>query len=289
MKLLNILFLYSFFLFQGVLESKILIITHAYNRPEFIPLQEITFKKFLQDEYEFVVFNDGRDPLHRAAIFDTCKLLGIRCIGIPQEIHDRPYLQRAPGDNFNASSVRAANVIQYSLDILGFKNNDIVVTIDSDLFLVKPFSIRNFMNGFQLAGILQPRNINYLWNGIVFMDMKNLPEKETLNFNCGKIKGALTDTGGYLYYYLSQHPNLAIKYLNQWHTNDFSESTDTLKSHGFTDKLLKFIELKIPSAVFIHDCTFLHYQNGSNWNNNSVEYHKDKFKKLEQFIEHIIS
>ncbi len=53
------------------ISSKILIITHAHNRPEFIPLQDVTFKEFLKDDYEFVVFNDARDEKIDKEIFET--------------------------------------------------------------------------------------------------------------------------------------------------------------------------------------------------------------------------
>jgi hypothetical protein len=83
------------------LESKILLFTYSYNRPDFIKIQCKTFKKFLEDDYEFVVFNDARDQNMEQKINQTCTRYGIRCIRIPQEIHDRPYLQRWPGEDYN--------------------------------------------------------------------------------------------------------------------------------------------------------------------------------------------
>ena len=41
------------------LHAKVLIYTYAYNRPDFIEIQHKTFQKFLKDDYEFVVFDDG--------------------------------------------------------------------------------------------------------------------------------------------------------------------------------------------------------------------------------------
>ena len=89
------------------IQSKVLIITHSYNRPDFIELQQKTFAKFLKDEYEFVVFNDAEsNPDMFKKIEDTCKRCGIRCIKIPQAIHDKPYLHRWPGESNNHSCVR---------------------------------------------------------------------------------------------------------------------------------------------------------------------------------------
>ena len=53
-------------------ESKILIITSAYNRPEFVEVQARTFTKFLRDEYEFVVFNDANSSAVYSQIEQMC-------------------------------------------------------------------------------------------------------------------------------------------------------------------------------------------------------------------------
>ena len=82
-------------------EAKVLIFTYAYNRPEFIETQYKTFKKFLLDEYEYVVFNDAIEPVLKKKIELMCEKLQIRCILIPQEIHDRPYLKRHPLERFH--------------------------------------------------------------------------------------------------------------------------------------------------------------------------------------------
>jgi len=42
-------------------KDKVLVLTCAFNRPDFIELQYKTFKAFLNDDYEFVVFNDANN------------------------------------------------------------------------------------------------------------------------------------------------------------------------------------------------------------------------------------
>lgn len=95
MKLYHILFLLTT---CQLTSAKTLITTQAYNRPDFIEMQHKTFKKFVLDEYEYVVFNDAPDQHMANQITDTCNRLGIRCIRVPQEIHTRPYLKRHPSD-----------------------------------------------------------------------------------------------------------------------------------------------------------------------------------------------
>ena len=107
-------------------EAKVLIITHAYNRPDFIEIQAKTFKKFLLDDYEFVVFNDSPNPIMHEAIRATCKKWGVMCVPIPQDIHTMPYLPREEGDDLTRPNIRHVNCIQYSLDTLGFNHEGIV-------------------------------------------------------------------------------------------------------------------------------------------------------------------
>lgn len=283
--------------------SKVLIITHAYLRPDFIEIQYKTFKKFLTDEYEFVVFNDARNSHIRQQVNTTCQKLHIRCIEIPQAIHDKPYLQRNPGEDFNNPCARCANVVQYSLDMLGFKHDDIVAIVDSDLFLVKEFSIVNYMKDYDIAGLLQSRgNIDYLWNGIAFFNMNSLPDKETINFNCGFINNTATDVGGFIYYYFKNHPQIRIAYVNQHHSGYFAcdvcqqydaytpciHNANTWKKQGIPEKIINFMQKGPNNVEFFIDHTFLHYRGGGNWDQKSPEYHAQKTKILNDFIEEIL-
>ena len=51
-------FLMPLLLNASILYPQILICTFAYNRPDFIEIQYLTFKKFLMDDFKLVVFND---------------------------------------------------------------------------------------------------------------------------------------------------------------------------------------------------------------------------------------
>ncbi len=57
-KFLGIVSLCCFFL-QIVAVEKVLIMTYVHSRPDFIELHDKTFKAFLKDDYEYVVFNDA--------------------------------------------------------------------------------------------------------------------------------------------------------------------------------------------------------------------------------------
>jgi len=289
------------------IKAKILICTYSYNRPDFIEIQYKTFKKFLKDDYEFIVFNDATDNNLYDEIVKTCAKCSINCIQIPQKIHSQPYLQRWPGEDYHHPAVRNCNVVMYSLNNYGFKHDDIVILLDSDMFLVKEFSIRDYMKNYHLAGAAQSRDphIRYLWIGLLFFDMRTMPNKETIDFNCGKIDTVHVDAGGQSHFYLKNNPMVKTRYLNQLHPQTFacddcrknhtnnpcacSHNTTLLKQHLFDKEWIDFIQSGPYNMEFYLDNSFLHYRAGSNWERRPQEYIDKKTKNLNNFIDNILS
>ncbi|HDY88300.1 MAG TPA: hypothetical protein ENH82_09350 [bacterium] len=262
----------SLIVLQGF-AADVLLFTYAYNRPDFIEIQYKTFKKFLKDDYEFIVFNDARDRGMEQRINNTCKQFGIRCIRIPQEIHERPYLKRWPGESKQAPAVRNCNVVMYSLNEVGFKHDGIVALFDSDLFLVRDFSISEYTKGYDLAGLPQPRpEITYLWIGLAFLDMRSMPNKTTIDFNCGRVGNQPVDAGGHTHYYLKNNPQLRVDFFDK----------NFMKGFHFIDGQTRSVNLEDGNV-------FLHYYAGTNWTNYAASYHNHKTIVLNQFIDRILS
>lgn len=288
---------------EKAVAEKVLIFTYSYNVPEFIEMQHKTFQRFMKDDYEFIVFNDASKKSNRVAIENTCRRLRIKCINIPQKIHNKPYLERLPGENWNGPSVRNCNVVQYSLDTVGFKHNGIVMLFDSDLFLVKDFSVKEYLNGYHLAGLAQGRkgtteNVNYLWIGLVFLDMGSMPNKKSINFNCGRVKGAPVDAGGHTHYYLTQNPPPKVRYFGvlsspfvrceECKKADFYpcvHNRDILAAHGFDDNQIRFVQGGPMNCEFMMGTHFLHYRGGTNWDNQQEGFHIKKKKLFKEYIE----
>ncbi len=189
----------------GAQSEKLLIITYSYNRPNFIEWQYKTFEKFLLDDYEFVVFNDACDVKTKNEIEAICSKYNITCIRVPQNHQN------------NQPGARHQDSINYSLSTIGFNYKGIVCMFDGDMFLVKKFSIIDFMKNWDIAALPQSRanNVHYLFPGLVFMDMSRLPNKERMNWAGGYINGSATDTGGQMHYYLSDNPFIRVYKMNQ--------------------------------------------------------------------------
>ena len=307
----NILFLLCVLTcFCEVTEAKVLIITHAYNRPDFIEIQAKTFQKFLQDEYEFVVFNDSPDPLMHEAIRSMCSKWNIVCIPVPQSIHSMPYLPREEGDPLNRPNIRHVNCIQYSLDTLGFNHQGIVAIVDSDIFLVRPLALSEFMKDVEIAAVMRDadNSVYYLWPGLTFLAMDRLPNRETLNFNCGKANGAIVDSGGHTYYYLTDNPSVKLIMLSELFAYqlfcpdrfapdnfvyDAKIPVDVqiakLKGWGFNDKEIKFLQQKPHTINYAFNNTFLHYRAGTNYDNQSQHFEQIKTDLIRDYIADILA
>ncbi|MCL5875971.1 MAG: hypothetical protein M1114_05870 [Candidatus Dependentiae bacterium] len=288
---MNIRFLLLFiFLFTTFIQAKVLIFTYAYNRPEFIEYQHLTFKKFMLDEYEFVVFNDARDHEMANKIENMCKKYDLSCIRIPQEIHNRPYLQRWPGEDYNHPTIRNVNVVQYSLNEYGFDHPGIVALLDSDMFLIKEFSFEEYMKEHQLAGLPQSKShagkqVEYLWIGLVFLDMPNLPDNRTLDFNCGRVGEVPVDAGGQTYHYITNHPQIAVQRMNVSYIPDKSHYNE---SCWFARQLFD-LGYKEIQAEFLLNSTFFHYRGGSNWDLQPANFHVKKWSTVKHIMDRLLT
>lgn len=302
----KLLFCVLFVPFQ--IDAQVLIITHNYNRPDFVELQYKTFKKFLKDDYEYVVFNDAKDLNKMHEIDAMCARYNIRCIRVPQEIHTRPYLPRNSGDNLQEANIRHANCIQFSMDNLGFDHDGVVCVFDADLFPVRPFSISEYMKGKDIAAMINPPRggkIYYVCPIISMFSMNKLPEKKTLSFNVGRIHDVPADSGGCTYYYLKKHPELVVKHINvvySWQlflgdahvfmpvnaTVPDDVKTSCYERLGFNEKEIKFFFHQPDTFEFYLENNFLHYRGGSNHTRDPQNYVNAKGKIFTDFIHSIL-
>ncbi|MCI5051656.1 MAG: hypothetical protein MRY21_00795 [Simkaniaceae bacterium] len=275
------------FLPLALFAEKVLIYTYAYNRPEFIEMQHKTLKHFVEDDFEFVVFNDAVNTKMRREIEAVCHKEGVKCVRIPQPIHAMPYLHRLAREDINAPSVRNCNVVQFSLNRLGFNHNGIVVLLDSDLFLVKPINFHEYLAEHPIASVMQYRTspsgerVDYLWIGLAMLDFSRLPNHRSINFNCGTIKEVNVDSGGHTHDYLASHRDIAVNNLNLLYVSQ------TPQNSSFTEEENALIAAQPKDSEWMADRHFLHYRAGSNWNLKSPGFHREKYLAIKNFIERI--
>jgi hypothetical protein len=295
-----------------------LIFATAFNRPDFIELQHRLFERFLEDDYEFCIVSDADTVERRSAIRETCDRLGIRCHQVPQEIHDRPYLHRSPGDNYNNPNVRHCNSVQWAWDSFLSHHDGPVMVIDSDMFLIRPFSIERTLEHRHLAGVywgtqdtVTGEGKSYLWLALILFNNPRLPERETICFNCGVLPhtSAICDSGGWTNLYLDEHREVlevtALKYqqgheffcpyryapaeLQNFDHLTAEEIARRLVVRGFTPAEVD-LALQSPYTIeLLGENQFLHYRAGTNYENYSEEELAPKDKVLLEFFDRIVS
>lgn len=298
MNILKVIFLIVCF-FSANIFSKVFIFTYAFNRPDFIEMHDKTFKKFLKDDYEYIVFSDASRTAMASQIERMCNSLNIRCFGIPKRLHIKG----------TDPSRRHADGIQFSLRTLGYNHDDVVAIVDSDMFLIKPFSIKEYLGECELAGQIEEKgdskiSIRYLSPKLVFLNMGILPNKETISFEVGHIKGFACDSGAQTHYYLKNNPEIREKFFDVVHIDTLREHYDCKKcsdltcsdcyqrlkeEERFNETQIEFIQICPQNIEFFLNHTFLHYCGGSNWNKKSAHYHTAKTRAFNNFFKVILS
>jgi len=224
------------------------IFTSVVNRPDFLILQNKLFQKFLKNDYQFHVIDDSIDKKLSSQFKEICDLRNIVYCKTPDNLeHSNP-------------STKVGNVIQWVFDEIIKKEcpSDIVLWIDSDMFLIDEFDIEHYMSDCVIAGLPQVRkHIKYMWNGIMFFNMPKLLELDSnIRFNVDFIDGEHLDTGGETYRYFKKN-NLELK------------ETDVQYPSEYNDIKLQNEEVTKGYNFELHlNWKFFHYRAGTNWHSN---------------------
>lgn len=280
------LFIYLFFISNLCASDEVLIITHVHSRPDFIKAHYDTFNAFLEENFKYVVFNDAPNSDMRKKIDRTCRDLGIPCYRVPDHSQQRQ----------NPNS-RHCDGIKYSLDVIGLQHSGKVMIIDSDMFLIKPFSVNKYMEGYDFVGGYQYRSdatkkITYTSPCLVFMDMAALPNKLSLSFESGYIEGLACDVGAHTYYYFRDNPTLKMRFYEAVSTHLVPRDEAQLRTLGYDDGSINMIFAlsKAYGMEYHGDGYFLHYYGGgSNWPGYGEEYLRQKNELLYTYISNQIS
>ena len=281
---------------------EVLIITSAYNRPDFIELQYKTFQKFLKESFSFVVFNDAPTDALRTQITNSCKNIGIKSITVPSSIHTKNFPKRYLGEPLTLET-RGIQSMQYALQEVGLHHDGIVMFVDSDIFLVKTFSVTEFLDKCHIAGLpLEKDTVRYMWSGLVLIDMLSAPQKNTLSFYPIRVEHTVLDAGGSTHYYL-QNSQVRFKPIDNvlstsmnickkvsCKTNDMCcvHDRQLFETVGFDKNQIEFLSQCPRNIEFLCNNKFLHYRGGSNWDAKSVSYISKKTALVNAYIETLL-
>jgi hypothetical protein len=251
--------------------------------PEIIRLQVASFRKYLRDDFEFILFNNENLAVDREKskeVSNTCRSLSIQMIEPQRDSVLEAALNEATDEHrpcFNKEG-RYSNigeghnyVLQWTWENVVSKERGPIGMFHSDVFLMEPIRLTDRLQEYTLCFCPQNKGplVNYMWETIVLADMSKLPDPETMCWFSGWINGQLADTGGYTHYYLTAHPE--IKCLHIHHATTFNDPT-----LNFNDPAQKYHEARY-GIIELGGKKLLHYLSGSRWYTNDVEYHRKKF------------
>ena len=229
---------------------------------DFIGLQAESIRAQLIDDFEILVLNDGLNDELSREISDACKDAHVTCIDVPKDlIH-------------SSASVAHCAVVQWAYDNIILKEcmDDIVVIMDSDMFMVRQFSFNEFVSGFSMSGLPQARGpIKYYFTGLLVLNMPMMPSPSRLNQFCGIVRGHNVDAGGMLWYYINENPGIKIRDME--HTSHIHSSNNNL--HVLSDDVRS--RYNEDYRVEILQSSFLHYGGASTRNDPITQKEKREF------------
>jgi hypothetical protein len=239
------------------------IFTSVVNRPEFLALQKKLFDLFLEHDYQFNVVDDSIDDL-----------ISNQFEKIAQDNNICYYKKPKIGLNLNPAEA-CAEAIQWTYDniILKEHGQDLVLFLDSDMFLVDDFNIIEYLEDKIICGCPQIRgHVKYIWNGLMFFNMPKIMSIDAnINFNWGYVDGHLTDVGGNTWHYFVKNKI------------EFTE-TDVQYPIHFNDIELQNKEVTKGYNFELHlDGKFLHYRAATNWHSNWRGFEDPLKQKTETF------
>ncbi len=285
-KHLLITFTFTCSIATSLASEKVLIITHAFSRPDMIELHVKTFNAFLKEDYELVVFNDASNDDMRRSIESTCKKLAVKCYRVPQEMHK----------HLNSPGHRHMDGIRYAFQTVGFQHDGPLMLIDGDMFLIKPLSVFEFLDGYDIMGVEQVREnarlrVSHFSPALIFINMKTAPNIRTINFDGNYVEDVMVDVAGQTYYYIKNNPTLRYRFLSMESTSRLPHDKKVLQELGYDNMAITFF-LGLPRDYcfeFYGDNYFLHYYAGaSNWPGYGANYIEEKNHYFRKFIDDCI-
>lgn len=245
---------------------KVKVILSTFNRPDLLDIQTKSIKKFLKNDHEIIVIHDSRDNEYVEKFEKICESLNLKFY------HHTSF----PGKN---PSQYHGEVIQWAYDNIIAKEfqDDLVLILDHDMFLIGELDILDFFGKNDIAGRHQNRGtVEYVWPGLIMFKYNSIKHID-FNFYPGSYFGEILDTGGGTCYLLK---NNKIKYKQT--DCEYPDSYDGI------DLLDNNINLGYGFELHLNK-KFLHFRNACGWHNNMQIDPNDNNKKkvLHHFLRNI--
>lgn len=274
----------------------------TFNQPKFLEYQYELSKKFIQDDFEFFVYDNSTDSNLTNQFSDICKNNHIKYFKVPS--------------NGGNPSQRAGFSLNYAIEHNYNNYNQNIAVLDSDLFPVSKINFSKYLHEVDIYGRGQIRpilsqagsdyeihkslfnevkknynglckgvkeidykHIYYFTNQYVVLNMQNLKGFNSNDrFLPGSVNGIVGDCGVYLHDYIvknsTTHQSINIEYMpdvkkdsNIYH---YAKNELAILENGYSE---------------LFDKSLLHFRSGSNWQGHSNQMQSERLKNLHSLLE----
>jgi hypothetical protein len=175
------------------------IYTVQYNMPEYVDLQNSSFKRHIKMDHRVVVLDNSASPELKAGIMSRAIANG--CVY---------------QDCNNTNAVMSSNSHQNALRVFAEQAQvgEVSMLVDHDVFMVGDLT-QEYLSG-ELMYVPQSRgDVDYPWPGLVIFNP--LVSRSGLDFSSGVINGHACDTGGMMHHYIKgkKTKEIGTEYVNE--------------------------------------------------------------------------
>lgn len=282
------------------------VICTTFNQPDFLEYQYKLSKKFIEDKFEFFVYDNSTNSNLENQFKNICQYNNIRYFKVPS--------------NGGGPSQRAGFSLNYALDHNYDHYGNNIVVLDSDLF---PISKINFSKRLKNVGIygrgqIRPlpsgtgsdyaihkslfdevrkiyngicvginnseyKHIYYFTNQYIILNMKKLKHFNNNNrFLPGNVNGITGDCGAYLHDYILQN-NITHQSANIEYMPEIKENSNI---YEYAKKELSILENGYSELI---DESLLHFRSGSNWQGHTSQIQSERLKNLYSLLEEFLN
>ena len=240
----------------------------ASPRTDLLVHQHRTLRRFLRDPHELIVVNDLPEPA-RAGVRDAAASLGLACLEVPAPYCDQP-------------SLALGRTMDFTLRRIG-RGGGLSVFLHSDVFLCRPFSILDYMEGFDVAAVPEVRPLpsgrtaGYPCSVLVVLRAGALARPESISFAIASIDGVRCDTGAAFWHYLARTPIPRMRAMNILEISA-AQNASALGIPCPEDDVLDLIA-----------GAFLHYKAGSDWQKRGREFHERKAERIFGLLDGLVA
>lgn len=235
---------------------KVKVILSTFNRPDLLPIQVGSIRKYLKNENEIIVVHDSRNNEYVDDFVEVCDTLEISFY------HHDSISGKSPSQ-YHGESIQWAYDTIVKYDCI----DDLTLILDHDMFLIDDLDIIEYISDNDIAGCNQHRGcVEYVWPGLIMFKYQSIKDIE-FDFLPGVHMGQVLDTGGGTCYILQDKD---IKYKPTG-----CEYPDSYDGIDLMDE-----DVNLGFGFELHlDGKFLHFRNACGWHNGLKKVANDDNKK----------